>query len=866
MKFILYHPTAFERWDYRNVDKGIGGSETHQIEMAWRLASRGHEVISYAPIPGDCERQHRGVEWRHLDEVDWSEDGLWIVYRSPSSGEKLQGQRAWLLCQDWDYPDMTEENTASFELVLPLCIEHDNYLTQVHSYLKGKTWITSNGLRMDLIRDLQPEERNPKRVMYASSPDRGLLYVLQTFVKAQEFVDDIELHVFYGFNNIDILGKSNPKDPRYLLKKQVEPFFEKQGIFWHGRVSQRELYQEWLKSAIWLYQTNFLETSCCPPGTRIMTQRGEVDIEKIQITDQVWTHEGRFQSISKIMSRHYAGDLIKIKVQSSDDLLLTSKHPVLIIRGKSVVDSFRSISTADPMWIEAKDIQQDDCVLYSRMKEESVGQQLEIVKLQRDNDPFSNRIELPFESIVLDDVMSWWIGYFCGDGSASIRTGKVNVLLAKKHLEHKDKLLHGLKRFGLKIKCTEYKGFYDYYIYNRQIAKTLRKYCYDGTYKVIPEQAMNKHALEGLLAADGYDYSKNRTFTNISPRLIGQVRQLLSAQGISVRAVRRIHEKGQDSYTQAWTNNPTTLYYGVTNKYILNRVKKVERVSYNGMVYNLEVNTDNTYTANGHIVHNCISCMEAQALGAIPITNPIGALAQNVMGGIVIHGDAYNDRLVKGRYLGELIRLLTNTELQEAIRQPMAQAAMYRFNWERIVDQWERFLFGIDSPYIREHHLFQRIHAEGKILNVGCDIDTPEFGKIGINVDCSTVNPRHGYPMKAQVVADARKLPFSGKFDSVVLGEVLEHMTYEDGVLALQNCREATKPGGKVIITCPVDDRGLPGDGVLYTEGCTCDHRLVEKEELLEMVSAAGLQVDFEQEIDCMHMKDWGLVCYRASA
>ena len=47
MDFYLYSPVAFEKWDWRNsVEKGIGGSETSHVEMAWRLVARGHKVLS----------------------------------------------------------------------------------------------------------------------------------------------------------------------------------------------------------------------------------------------------------------------------------------------------------------------------------------------------------------------------------------------------------------------------------------------------------------------------------------------------------------------------------------------------------------------------------------------------------------------------------------------------------------------------------------------------------------------------------------------------------------------------------------------------------------------------------------------------
>ena len=269
MKIILYHDNYFEDWDYRNVDIGIGGSETHQTEMSWRMAQRGYEIISYAPIPDDCVRLHRGVQWRHIDEVDWSEDGLWVIYRRPEMIDNLQDQEAWLLCQDVDYPTLNQERAEKFSKIIALTPAHATLLATRKPFLRDKIFISSNGIRMDVIREIEKNtyDRNPKRVMFASSPDRGLLETMQTFQKARRYDPDLELHTFYGFNNIDkvINNEKNKEHPAAIksriYKDKVMIESQKPNVFTHGRVPQRELYKEWLKTGIWLYQTNFFETS-----------------------------------------------------------------------------------------------------------------------------------------------------------------------------------------------------------------------------------------------------------------------------------------------------------------------------------------------------------------------------------------------------------------------------------------------------------------------------------------------------------------------------------------------------------------------------------------------------------------------------
>lgn len=268
MRFILYSPVAFERWDWRNsVEKGIGGSETSHVEMAWRLAARGHEVITYAPIPDDCPGEWRGTTWKPLNQVDWSLDGIWILYRCPEKLDEFTedhpGKVLWLMNQDWSYPTLTEERCKKLDKMMVLCEWHKRYCMETHPYLRDDQYmVTSNGLKPELIEEAEKAgiERNPYRIMYASSPDRGLANVIRSFATAREFEPRLELHAFYGFNNLRKLTQHKKlqakADECEMLMRKVP------NVFFHGRVTQDQLYREWLKTGLWVYRTDFRETSC----------------------------------------------------------------------------------------------------------------------------------------------------------------------------------------------------------------------------------------------------------------------------------------------------------------------------------------------------------------------------------------------------------------------------------------------------------------------------------------------------------------------------------------------------------------------------------------------------------------------------
>jgi hypothetical protein len=114
---------TFENWDFTNpITKGIGGSETSQIEMSSRLARRGHNVVSYAPVPwADEFKMHRDVKWISHEKVTFTEKGLWIIYRIPEALDEFsvnqleEGKEVWFVAQDVFYEAMNEERFSKID-------------------------------------------------------------------------------------------------------------------------------------------------------------------------------------------------------------------------------------------------------------------------------------------------------------------------------------------------------------------------------------------------------------------------------------------------------------------------------------------------------------------------------------------------------------------------------------------------------------------------------------------------------------------------------------------------------------------------------------------------------------------------------
>lgn len=293
MKYIFASERTFESWDYRNPDtQGIGGSETSHIEMAQRLAVRGHEVKSYAPVDFDGVQENEGVLWQKIEDCDYSEEcDVWVIYRAPQLIDMLpEGATIWLICQDVDYKHrergLNNDRLTKLTRLVALCGEHarhlrDNWPLQ---FIK-KVCQSSNGIKAELIEQVERENlsRNPKRLMYASSPDRGMEYLLDIFPRAKEIVPDLELHLYYGFDNIEKIIARPGYEKSWIAQnaEHLKTIMNQDGVINHGRTPQPELIRHWFQSGIWCHPSNFGETSC------IVSMEAQA-CGAIPITNPVW--------------------------------------------------------------------------------------------------------------------------------------------------------------------------------------------------------------------------------------------------------------------------------------------------------------------------------------------------------------------------------------------------------------------------------------------------------------------------------------------------------------------------------------------------------------------------------------------------
>jgi len=264
---VIYSGPSWEKWDFRNVDSGgIGGSETWVVCLARQFSNLGYRVKVFAdcPEPGIMDGE---IEWKHYSEYDRYIDQNWIDYFISSRTTDtlrlpVRAGKIYVMIHDvWLLSDRYQLYMDKVDKFCVLSQWHWDFVKEYHGIPDDKLWMTSNGIDPSRFDSIQVE-RDPYRLIYSSSPDRGLDTLLYLFDYIKAEVPQANLHIFYGFDNWEKSARmrNNPHDLDRI--QQLKEAMNKPGIHYHGRVGQKQLALEFSKSSVLSYPGDFEESFC----------------------------------------------------------------------------------------------------------------------------------------------------------------------------------------------------------------------------------------------------------------------------------------------------------------------------------------------------------------------------------------------------------------------------------------------------------------------------------------------------------------------------------------------------------------------------------------------------------------------------
>jgi len=229
--------------------------------MSKRLAWLGWNVTVYANC-GYKERKFDKVLWKPW----WSfnprdKQDILIVWRHPALYEikEVNAKKKYVWTHDVLNPkEFTLRRLEQIDKIFALSKWQRDLFPDIPD---KKFMITGNGIDLEMIKKAERKgiKRNPFRLLWTSSYDRGLETLLKLFPIIRQEIPKAELHIFYGWNLWDRMHAGNKE--MMARKEKICRMMEQPGVYHHGRVPQNQILDEYLKSSILAYPTEFGEIS-----------------------------------------------------------------------------------------------------------------------------------------------------------------------------------------------------------------------------------------------------------------------------------------------------------------------------------------------------------------------------------------------------------------------------------------------------------------------------------------------------------------------------------------------------------------------------------------------------------------------------
>lgn len=398
---------------------------------------------------------------------------------------------------------------------------------------------------------------------------------------------------------------------------------------------------------------------CFLAGTEITLGSGiKKSIEDIESGDEVLTHTGNIHKVTVPMKRDYNGDIITLQVSGLEsNITMTSEHPVLVLKHKcqcgcgeylenreswgglnrakfapehhkkfinvfnkkqanalEILNQLAKVQTKEYVWVKACDLKEDDIVLLPK-------------RVCKDTIKISNELAKLY-------------GYFIAEGNFLKHKGYVTTTCWTFNINEattlaKDVLECIKKEFKLDAKSyIRYdRNTIEIRLSNKKIAEQFKDVC--GEYssgKHLPYNIWNwnteaqKNLLGAYFDGDGCWRENKIVSATVSEELNAQLKLLCTTLNIrySTWIVDPRENNQRIFYLRTYKYDISTLSdysfkvqgsykdlnTGISwfeDNYLCRRIRKIIKSHYEGPVYNMEVEGDNSYVANDITVHNCLA-------------------------------------------------------------------------------------------------------------------------------------------------------------------------------------------------------------------------------------------------------------------
>lgn len=258
---IMTGDTALDAWGPWSLKEGIGGSEEAIIRLAPKLQALGYRVVVFAK-PGNATGldPETGVMWQNYWDCNLDDKfDIFVSWRAPFIfDKKIKARKKYLWLHDvMEEGEFTPERIKNFDKCILLSKYHRSLFPMIPD---DKVLMSGNGIDPEEF-DGVTVERDPHKILYASSHVRGLRYLYEIWPEVKKAVPDATLDVYYGRESYDAVHKGNPERMKWM-DDMIQMAKDLDGVTDHGKASQQTIVEQGFRSGIWAYPCPFPEIYC----------------------------------------------------------------------------------------------------------------------------------------------------------------------------------------------------------------------------------------------------------------------------------------------------------------------------------------------------------------------------------------------------------------------------------------------------------------------------------------------------------------------------------------------------------------------------------------------------------------------------
>lgn len=398
--------------------------------------------------------------------------------------------------------------------------------------------------------------------------------------------------------------------------------------------------------------------TCLTPNTTVMVNHAGVPISGIEKNKLVLTCDGTYQKIRAVTKRKYKGEVIQIRSRyfRDDITALTPNHPVFVSqRSHQPNQSWNNSEWKMPEWLPAGMLTKDHVLIYPVVKDTRDLNSLSISKilsLQKDKKNRIHDLKETFSAKQIPDKIKMskdfcrLVGYYLAGGTVTSRG--INFYFNAKEEEYVDDVRQLIKQiFKIEATISREKNVVRVMLFSKIVrdffSSLFGKYSYGKqlphSFITLPRTKQSE-LIKGFWRGVGNIEKKSFVMITNSKLLVSQLKLILLRLGIipnvskiSLRKLnerknvlegRKIifrHDKFEIKIGGQFLGNMskilgvrhplldkrirTNKFAILFHKFALLPIIDVKKKNYEGYVYNLAVDTNNTYVTSNAIVHNC---------------------------------------------------------------------------------------------------------------------------------------------------------------------------------------------------------------------------------------------------------------------